>query len=129
MTTPDEIDDDPRVDICLLWRIRELNDAFRTQKRVVGSAIVERALVITTQVAARGIDFIDRAIAAVCAFSEFAEDNDPHGEHDFGAFEIDGVRLNWKIDYYDRALAGRSPNPADPAVTRRVLTILLAEEY
>jgi hypothetical protein len=76
-----------------------------------------------------GIDFIDRAIAAVCAFSEFTEDNDPHGEHDFGAFEIDGVRLNWKIDYYDRALAGRSPNPADPAVTRRVLTILLAEKY
>ena len=46
-----------------------------------------------------------------------------------GAFELDGVNLLWKIDCYDRLLDGRSRDPADAVVTRRVLTILLAEEY
>jgi hypothetical protein len=35
----------------------------------------------------------------------------------------------FKIDAYDRAQRGRSPDPADPAVTHRVLTIMLADEY
>jgi hypothetical protein len=59
----------------------------------------------------------------------FTNDNDPYGEHDFGAFDVDGARLFWKIDYYDRSLSGGSPDPTDPAVTCRVLTIMLAWEY
>ena len=63
------------------------------------------------------------------SFSDFTEDNDPHVEHDFGCFEYDGCVVDWKVDYYDRQLQYRSPDAADPAVTRRVLTITLAEEY
>ena len=37
--------------------------------------------------------------------------------------------LFWKIDAYDRALEWGSPDPADPRVSRRVLTIMLASEY
>ncbi len=67
-------------------------------------------------------------------FDSFTEDNDPHGEHDFGAFEHEGHRIFWKIDYYDRASFGTghdygSENPADPKQTVRVLTIMLASEY
>jgi hypothetical protein len=39
-------------------------------------------------------------IAKVMNFDAFTEDNDPHGEHDFGAFEHEGQRVFWKIDYY-----------------------------
>jgi hypothetical protein len=37
--------------------------------------------------------------------------------------------LLWKIDYYDIDLQYTSPNLADPAVTARILMIMLAEEY
>ena len=66
---------------------------------------------------------------AVRAFDDFSENNDPYGEHDFGNFTLDGADVFWKIDYYDNDLRDGSPNPAEPALTKRVLTVLLAEEY
>lgn len=110
-------------------QIRNLNDAFRSQPLLIGPALAANRLVVTSGVAAQGSDFIDRAVSAVRRYRNFGPDNDPYGEHDFGIFELDGETLNWKIDYYDRLLEWGSPDPADPAVTRRVLTILLAEEY
>jgi hypothetical protein len=55
--------------------------------------------------------------------------NPNHGEHDFGAVDEAGVRYFWKIEYYDRATEFGSPDPADPAVSTRVLTIMRADEY
>jgi hypothetical protein len=40
-----------------------------------------------------------------------------------------GTKLFWKIDCYDRELHFGSPDPADPTVTTRVLTLMLASEY
>ena len=68
-------------------------------------------------------------LAKVRAFDAFTEDNDPHGEHDFGVIEDGDVRCFWKIDYYDREMELMSPDPSDPDVTTRVLTIMLADEY
>jgi hypothetical protein len=62
-------------------------------------------------------------------FREFTTENDPHGEHDFGAFEHAGERILWKIDYYDKTLSFGSEDPSDPQQTVRVLTIMLASEY
>ena len=66
---------------------------------------------------------------AVETFDDWTPGNDPHGEHDFGAVEVDGHKVFWKIDYYDPTYQWRSEEPCDPTVTRRVLTIMLAEEY
>jgi hypothetical protein len=72
----------------------------------------------------------EEVFTKVRTFDNFDLDNDPHGERDFGAFEVDGAgKVFWKIDYYDRALEYGSPDPADPKVTCRVLTIMLASEY
>lgn len=65
----------------------------------------------------------------VAAHDEFTEENDPYGEHDFGAFEFEGKRIFWKIDYYAPDMESGSEDPADSAQTVRVLTIMLAEEY
>lgn len=64
---------------------------------------------------------------AVQDFNKFTEDNDPYGEHDFGSFTVAGNKIFWKIDYYDQQLK-YGVDPLDPDC-RRVVTIMLAEEY
>ena len=68
-------------------------------------------------------------LKALADYDSFDEDNDPHGERDFGDLDYAGAELLWKIDYYDTQLKYGSPDPANSDVTRRVLTIMLAEEY
>lgn len=72
-------------------------------------------------------------MAAVRAFDTFTEENDPWGQHDFGTFEIrhggETVKLYWKIDLYEPEYHYGSDEPHDPAVTCRVLTVLLPSEY
>lgn len=68
-------------------------------------------------------------IQAVQSFNRFDEDNDPYGEHDFGMIQLKGQIFYWKIDYYDLNLEYRSEDPANSAKTKRVLTLMLAEEY
>jgi hypothetical protein len=103
-------------------RIRALNDAFR--RTFVGGAVM-----ITAGVDAMPVDQRRSLLAKVRAFDAFTDDNDPHGEHDFGAVDEGGVRYFFKLDYYDRNTEFGSPDPADPAVTTRVLTIMRADEY
>ncbi len=68
-------------------------------------------------------------IRRVATFSDFDADNDPYREHDFGSFTLTGRKFFWKIDCHDRTMTYGSDDPADPAKTTRVLTIMLAEEY
>ena len=55
--------------------------------------------------------------------------DDPYGERDFGSLAYAGTTIFWKIDYYDLDRRCLSPDPADAAVTCRVLTIMRADEY
>ena len=86
-------------------------------------------VMVTTGVSALGPRFLEAALAAVATYDRFDRDNDPYGEHDFGAVEVAGVRLFWAVSYYNADLSGASPDPADPSVTTRVLTIMLASEW
>lgn len=103
-------------------RIRMLNDELR--KHLLGGGAV-----ITAGIAALGADTVQRIVQAIATFDDFCHANDPHEEHDFGTFDTDGVRILFKIDYYDKTMTFHSPNPADPSVTERVITIMLADEY
>ncbi len=103
-------------------RIRALNDAFR--RTFIGGAVM-----VTQGVEAMPLDQRRSLLQKIRTFDAFSEDNDPHAEHDFGAVDEAGERYFFKIDYYDRKAEFGSPDPADPAVTTRVLTIMRADEY
>ncbi|WP_108811909.1 DUF3768 domain-containing protein [Sphingorhabdus sp. Alg231-15] len=104
-------------------KIRRLNDRLRCHGLGQGSVFV------TNGIQDRGYEFGVKALQQVRDFDRFTDDNDPHGEHDFGAFDLDGQRLFWKIDYYDPSLQNASNDPACETETHRVLTIMLASEY
>jgi hypothetical protein len=55
--------------------------------------------------------------------------NDPHQERDFGSFEFLDRRWCFKIDYFDLSMHCGSPDPADPAVTTRVMTVMAVEDH
>ncbi|MFC5423740.1 DUF3768 domain-containing protein [Bosea eneae] len=102
--------------------IRELNDLFR--QSFIGGAVV-----VTASIAALGAVAQCAIVAKVRAFDAFDPDNDPFQEHDFGAIEHEGVTVFFKIDYFDRSMSLASEDPADPKLTTRVLTIMLASDY
>lgn len=103
-------------------RIRELNDRLR-----FGFAGGE--VLITSSITALPTSLQVIICDQMRKFDTFTPDNDPHGEHDFGSFNVQGHKVCWKIDYYAPDMLHGSNDPADPAVTRRVLTLMLAEEY
>jgi hypothetical protein len=114
----------PLTDKLTRERIRELNDAFR---KTLGPTLGR--MMLTAGVNALPSDVCAMAIRKVATFDSFDADNDPHGEHDFGSFDLAGDKFFWKLDYYDRNLEFGSDDPADPEKTTRVLTLMLAAEY
>jgi len=103
-------------------RIRALNDELRQN-------FAQGMVVMTPGIAALGAEAVARIVKTIAVFDDFCHANDPHEEHDFGSFEADGHTIYFKIDYYDETLTYHSPDPSDPSVTQRVITIMLAEEY
>ena len=120
-------------------RIARLNDLARQAMGVACTAVATfgfRSLPDADQSRVRGL---------IETFDAFTEDNDPHGERDFGTIyqlgdgqwtterprvrDDERERVFWKLDYYDRDLRFASEDAADPARTRRVLTIMLSDEY
>lgn len=84
---------------------------------------------MTPGVAALGSKAIDLIVQTIVVYDNFNQDSDPYSERDFGAFESEGKTIFFKIDYYDTTLTFHSPDPSNPAATRRVLTVMLADEY
>lgn len=95
--------------------ISKINDAFRS----TGTFTVTQGVL--------GLNDLPGLITAVRQDTDFCESNDPYGEHDFGVILWDGEKIFWKIDYYDQKLE-RWEDPLSPQC-RRVLTVMLAEEY
>jgi hypothetical protein len=103
-------------------QIQALNDQLR-------QSLSQGTAVMTTGIAALGAEAVARIVKTITVYDDFCNANDPHQEHDFGAFEADGKTIFFKIDYYDKNRACHSPDATDRSVTERVITIMLAEEY
>ena len=106
-------------------KIRALNDELRSTFR--GGKIATTPGVLA-------LGSLPSILKQLREFSDFSSENDPNHEHDFGAFKVrnsSGIEklVFFKIDYYDPELMMGSADPAEPALTARVLTLMLAEEY
>lgn len=101
-------------------KIRALNDAAR--QSFTGCRVV-----ITPGIQA--LDHVPDVLDQVRWYDAFTPNNDPYQEHDFGSFRHGDDLIFWKWDYHDVDMTMHSPDPSDAAVTTRVLTIMLADEY
>lgn len=104
--------------------IQRLNDSFR--QSFAGGRVL-----LTPGVQELGSDSIPDLLGRIQTYpaAKFDSGNDPYGEHDFGSLEYMGTKYFWKIDYYDTNLEFHADNPADSSLTRRVMTIMRADEY
>lgn len=125
--TPDDCQDEGAI----AAKLAEQNDRFR---KTWGADFTVPGQIVMT----RGVADLSPAAKAIImqqvqTFDTFTEDNDPYGDHTFGAFEFEvagnSYRIFWKIDLYDTQYSMGSDDPANPQVTRRVLTIMHASEY
>ena len=105
-------------------RIRELNDELRRW----GTGLNVRA-VMAGSLAQADQEFQSKALRAMRNFDAFTPGDDPYGQHDFGAFTVEGRRLIFKIDYYSLDEETGSDHPEDPNVTIRMLSLFFAEDY
>jgi Protein of unknown function (DUF3768) len=103
-------------------RIRELNDNFR--QSFVGGMVVTTAAVAALDAQPKA-----RVLDQIRTFDDWTDEDDPHREHDFCAFCVEGVRYFIKIDYYNRQMTAGSKDPSDPEQTLRVLTVMSADDY
>ena len=120
-------------------RIARLNDLARKAMGVACTAVAT--------VGFRSLPEADQSCVReqIETYDAFTEDNDPHGERDFGTIyqlgdghwtterprlsDDERERVFWKLDYFDRQMEFASDDAANPAITLRVLTIMLSDEY
>lgn len=107
-------------------KIAELNDKLRQN---IFTPTEYGTVIITNGVSILPIQEQIIIMNLVKDFNRFTAGNDPYGEHDFGKVSLNGIDYFFKIDYYDNDLTYGSENPSDNSITKRVLTIMRADEY
>ena len=116
-------------------RIAAQNDAFRRAVTTCPPGIpmpegLRGRVVFTQAVAARGLPFQLQCLLEIAAITAFEPENDPEGWHDFGAIEVRGERVWFKLDLYsDERMEWGSDRPDDPSLTYRVMTVLFPSDW
>jgi len=109
------------------------NDAFRKLACLgeTPSQPIQGRMHLTSSLAMAEDGLALEAVQAVGEFDVFEPENDPDGCHDFGAVDIRGQKVFWKIDLYEADSDFRygAETPDNPATTMRVLTIMMASDW
>lgn len=109
------------------------NDAFRKLACLgeTPSQPIQGRMHLTSSMAMAEDGLALEAVQAVGEFDVFEPENDPDGCHDFGAVDIRGQKVFWKIDLYEADSDFRfgAEAPDNPATTMRVLTIMMASDW
>lgn len=83
--------------------IARQNDAFRKLAclGIAPEAPIQGRMHVTRSLMEAGDGFMAEAVNVTGAFDTFEPENDPEGWHDFGAVEIQGETVFWKIDLHE----------------------------
>jgi hypothetical protein len=98
-------------------KIIDLNDQLRTTFK--GGRVQMTPGVYQLDPQLRG-----RAFSVMARYNKFDHDS----EHDRGVFIFAGYSFEWRIEYRGQNGTGRSPDPADPNKTLRVLTLYAVDD-
>jgi Protein of unknown function (DUF3768) len=98
-------------------KITALNDQLRTTFK--GGRVQMTRSVYDLDDRLRG-----RALSVLARCNKFH----PDSEHDWGTFIFAGYSFEWRIEYRGKDEIGRSPDPADPEQTFRVLTLYAIDD-
>lgn len=98
-------------------RIAQLNDQLRSTFR--GGRVQMTRCVYDLDDRLRG-----RALSVMARYNKFDADS----EHDCGVFIFAGYAFEWRIEYRGKDGNGRSPDPANPEQTFRVLTLYAIQD-
>ena len=119
-------------------KIAKLNDELRAQ--ILNAHVItgfKNKIMFSRDVGLMSKEDQTEILEIVRDYKTFSEDNNPHGERDFGAFNFcsnDSIyetpeRYFWHINFYDNDLKYHSKDATYPSQTTRVLTIMKASEY
>ena len=108
-------------------RIALLNDAARQGRDRMARIVMTSGLLaeLGGDAVADSIMAQARLMAALRQCT-FAPDSP---ERDFASMDVDGIKVLMKIDYYGTDLTFGSDDPANPAITRRVVTLMRPADY
>ncbi|MBI3699186.1 MAG: DUF3768 domain-containing protein [Afipia sp.] len=81
--------------------------------------------IMSTGVAALGIEAVQRLIKTISLFDNFCEVFEPYPKGTFDRFEFDGTMIEFRIDYENLILSLPS---SDSRVKKRMITVILANE-
>lgn len=95
--------------------IASLNDKCRTEQDPDNTYL---SLSITQ----KGDSFVKKALSQIADTSIPLLEGDTDDEKGHGSTVVDGIKLNWSIDYFDLEEESDSPDAANPNVTVRTLT-------
>jgi Protein of unknown function (DUF3768) len=105
-------------------RIATLNDQFRAKGLGNGWLLSQAVRSLDAETLVKLLGMIQQQ-----QFIGSAEGNDAYGEHDFGSIALGrDEEYFWKIDYFDHEQKFHSADPSNPCVTRRVMTVMKADE-
>lgn len=109
------------------------NDAFRKSAclGIMPEQSIPGRMVVTPPLMEAGDGFMAEAVKAAGEYERFDPEDDPDGWHDFGAVDVRGEKVFWKIDLYEADSDFRygAEAPDNPATTMRVLTIMMARDW
>ena len=106
-----------------------INDAFRKGLLTPVRQRIPGQYVVTSTIHNLPIETKGALFEAIRNFTDFKEENDPYGEHEFGVVELLNLpKVFWRIDYFsDETMEFGADDPAGQCY--RKMTVMFADEY